>query len=262
MLATVVMCVVLAVPPPDDVRRAVRQVLENNAYQTALPDVPEDPGRGQRRDGSGRRQGREGRPRRIRDGRDPDWGAPETRPQPRRDGRGTPIRAREQPPRPGTQDTSAGAFMQAVLWVIVAVIAGALVLWLVNSLRRTGTPKTQRKVVQAPAGPQPVLERPRTEAERLADEGRYDEAIHTLLLVTIQELAKRLPGGVPAALTSREIVAKSQMPPAARDALRQLASEVEHSLFGGRPVDAQAYQACTAQFHTFVTAYASGSDAQ
>src|SRR5262249_7439101 len=71
---------------------------------------------------------------------------------------------------------------------------------------------------------------PIASAEALAAEGRWAEAIHALLLKTLEALsaAARLAPS----LTSREIVARIGVAPRARDALADLVLAVELSRFG------------------------------
>lgn len=72
------------------------------------------------------------------------------------------------------------------------------------------------------------------EADSLAGEGRYAEAIHYLLLRSIDDIATRRPNLVRPALTSRELAASSAIPAPARARFGSIARLVERSLFGGR----------------------------
>lgn len=74
------------------------------------------------------------------------------------------------------------------------------------------------------------------EAEALAREGRYAEAIHHLLFRSVEDIARRRPNVVRPALTSRELAASSALPARARALFAGIARLVERSLFGGRPV--------------------------
>jgi hypothetical protein len=74
------------------------------------------------------------------------------------------------------------------------------------------------------------------EADALAAEGRFAEAIRHLLFRSVDDIAKRRPRLVRPALTSRELAAAEAVPPAARDLFARIARLVERSLFGGRPV--------------------------
>lgn len=74
------------------------------------------------------------------------------------------------------------------------------------------------------------------EADALAREGRFAEAIHHLLLRSIEDIARRRPRLVRPALTSRELSASDGIPSAARELFAAIARLVERSLFGGREV--------------------------
>ncbi|MGA9581562.1 MAG: DUF4129 domain-containing protein [Allosphingosinicella sp.] len=76
------------------------------------------------------------------------------------------------------------------------------------------------------------------EADALAAQGRYAEAVHHLLFRSIEDIARRRPRLVRPALTSRELAAAEALPPPARSLFARIAGLVEHSLFGGRPVEA------------------------
>ncbi|MEZ4432677.1 MAG: DUF4129 domain-containing protein [bacterium] len=81
-----------------------------------------------------------------------------------------------------------------------------------------------------------------TDADRLAAAGRYAEAVHALLLRTIEALARRVP--VPRALTSREILDRAALPEDARAAFAELVAAVELTRFGGRRAAADDYTRC------------------
>lgn len=74
------------------------------------------------------------------------------------------------------------------------------------------------------------------EADALAAKGRFAEAIHHLLLRSIDDVARRRPKLVRPALTSRELSTSEGIPASARQLFTAIAARVEHSLFGGREV--------------------------
>ncbi|MDP9421940.1 MAG: DUF4129 domain-containing protein [Pseudomonadota bacterium] len=74
------------------------------------------------------------------------------------------------------------------------------------------------------------------EADALAAQGRFAEAIHHLLLRSIDDIARRRPRLVRPALTSRELSGSDVIPSAARELFSAIARLVERSLFGGREV--------------------------
>jgi uncharacterized protein DUF4129 len=82
------------------------------------------------------------------------------------------------------------------------------------------------------------------EADRLARQGAFGEALHLILLHCLNELRQRLGMGVPTSLTSREILRLAPLPDVRRGALSTIVSAVEISHFGGRPVDEATYRLC------------------
>jgi len=82
------------------------------------------------------------------------------------------------------------------------------------------------------------------EADRLARQGAFGEALHLILLHCLNELRQRLGMGVPTSLTSREVLRLAPLPEARRGALSTIVSAVEISHFGGRPVDEATYRLC------------------
>lgn len=131
---------------------------------------------------------------------------------------------------------------RAVLWVMLAILAAGL-LWLIVERVRSGRWRLPRRpTVEEPPGmldwtpedaPSPEWLR---EADRLAGEGRHAEAIHYLLLHSIDEIAARRPRWRRPSLTSRELASASLLPMTVRPLFARIAALVERSLFGGSPV--------------------------
>lgn len=92
------------------------------------------------------------------------------------------------------------------------------------------------------------------DADRLAREGRFEEAIHLLLFRSIDDLVARRPGAVKPALTSRDIADLSVLPPGARAAFARLAQAVERTFFGGRPAGADEFGVARADYEAFAFA--------
>jgi hypothetical protein len=90
-----------------------------------------------------------------------------------------------------------------------------------------------------------------TDADRLAAEGRFAEAVHLLLFRSIEEIDAKRPHAVKPALTSRDILDLTGLPAVARKALSRLVATVEWSFFGGRPVEAQDFAACRRAYEEF-----------
>lgn len=82
------------------------------------------------------------------------------------------------------------------------------------------------------------------DADALASEGRFAEAVHLLLYRSIGDIAARRPGLVKPALTARDLAAARELPGAARNAFAHIARAVEISLFGGRSIDGAVWGEC------------------
>jgi Domain of unknown function (DUF4129) len=97
---------------------------------------------------------------------------------------------------------------------------------------------------QAPA----LFDAPLQDAQALAREGRYAEAIHVLLLRTFEQLLRGR--GVPVApgWTSREVLERASYPGPAREALAGLVGAVETCTFAGRPASEEDYLICADRF--------------
>ena len=92
------------------------------------------------------------------------------------------------------------------------------------------------------------------DSDRLAASGRFDEAIHVLLLVAIRSLSAESGGDPRPSSTARELVRTFGLEGERRRAFADLVRAVELSLFGGRPVAEDDYARCRDTYRTLVTA--------
>ena len=144
--------------------------------------------------------------------------------------------------------------------LLYLVLAGAAVFIVATLLRQKIAPARRGAVREAasstvrPAPRAPTAtELADAEAAALAEaaEGRFDLAIHLLLLGAIGRLRERDARSTARHLTSREILTRVFTGPeegAARAALRALVAAVEISRFGGRAADRAAFDACLAAY--------------
>ena len=147
-------------------------------------------------------------------------------------------------------------YMNYVWWAIV-IAAVALMLFLIaRSLIRRGLlfrPKGMGKAEPeqewrpAPEAARLLL----SDADALAARGRYAEAIHLILLRSIQDIAQHRPSILKPALTSREISALRELPEAARTAFLRIAQIVERAVFAGREVGQRDYAECREAYERF-----------
>lgn len=89
------------------------------------------------------------------------------------------------------------------------------------------------------------------EADALASEGRYAEAVHYLLWRSIQDIARRRPQLLRPSLTGRDIARSPELPEVARAAFVTIADVVELSHFGRRPVDQAGWERCREAYSRF-----------
>ncbi|WP_084396748.1 DUF4129 domain-containing protein [Henriciella aquimarina] len=89
------------------------------------------------------------------------------------------------------------------------------------------------------------------QADALAADGRFAEAVHLLLFRSIEDLQERRTGGVPQSLTAREIQSLSDLSARAREALGPIIRIVENSFFGGRAVDRDGWQRARTSYEQF-----------
>ena len=132
-----------------------------------------------------------------------------------------------------------------IMWTVLAVAAAGL-LWMLYERLNEGEwrlPRWRRRGAPAVEAPEeewaPEAAPVRSwlsEADALAAQGRYADAVHHLLLRSVEDIGRRRPGSVRPALTSRELARAEAVPRPARTLFASIAALVERSLFGARPV--------------------------
>jgi hypothetical protein len=157
------------------------------------------------------------------------------------------------------------AVLRYLVWALVAAVAIALVVMIYQRLRHGEWRLPWRRGEQLAVLPPEEDEwRPEAapvrswleEADALAAKGRFAEAIHHLLLRSIEDIARRRPRLVRPALTSRELAASDGIPSAARDLFASIARLVERSLFGGREVGQADWDSARGAYADFALAKA------
>ncbi|HEX6375969.1 MAG TPA: DUF4129 domain-containing protein [Allosphingosinicella sp.] len=152
-------------------------------------------------------------------------------------------------------------YARIFLWTILAIAALALASTVYQRLRHGEwrLPRRRRAVTVA-AAPEEEAWAPEAaparswlrEADALAAQGRYAEAVHHLLFRSIEDIGRRRPRLVRPALTSRELAAAAALPPPARSLFARIAALVERSLFGGRAVEAADWNSARAAYADLV----------
>ncbi|GGY91205.1 hypothetical protein ACFSTD_18945 [Novosphingobium colocasiae] len=90
-----------------------------------------------------------------------------------------------------------------------------------------------------------------SDADRLAAEGRFDEATHLLLVRSVRQIGDARPDALHPASTAREIARLSFLPAIGREAFTTIAVRVERSLFALRALDAEDWGAARAAYARF-----------
>lgn len=151
-----------------------------------------------------------------------------------------------------------GSGLGAIAWLVLAPLAALALVKLVQQRRRA------RDVVAgdeqaAPAHPAPLDRAALDDAEALAREGRFGEAVHALLLRTLQSLARDLGRPLTPGTTSRSFAGRLRLAAPHREALDGLVHTVELSLFAGREADADAYRRCAEAWHVLADSFDGGA---
>ena len=149
----------------------------------------------------------------------------------------------------------AQAFVAAwpvIKWVLLAALVAAILFAIYRlvdpaSLRRREKRQVEEEWVPEQKAALALLE----EADRLADEGRFDEATHLLLMRSVGQIAEARPDLVDPSSTAREIAAEPELGDTARGAFSVIAERVERSLFALRSLSAEDWQAARAAYADF-----------
>ena len=139
-------------------------------------------------------------------------------------------------------------------WVLLAIGAALLgyLLWrLVGPAlalgRRGGAEEAEPEWAPDRAAALALLE----DADRLAAEGRFDEATHLLLQRSVGQIAAARPDWVEPSSTARELAGLAALPDAARVAFGAIAERVERSLFALRSLGEEDWRAAREAYAEF-----------
>lgn len=140
-------------------------------------------------------------------------------------------------------------------WVLLA-LGAALVLYAIYRIASSYLPGRSIKADAASVEPYWAPQQAEAlalleDADRLAGEGRFDEATHLLLVRSVQHIAAARPDWVPRASTAREIAALPNLSDSARSAFALIAARVERSLFALRGLGAEDWQAARTAYASF-----------
>jgi hypothetical protein len=143
-----------------------------------------------------------------------------------------------------------------LFWLGLALLVGLLAYFIVTEVMGVrffqGKPKPD-KAVPVPDW-QPDAREARNllaAADALAALGQYDEAVHLILLRSIEDIDRHRPLTVRPALTARDIAAIPALPVRARPAFQRIASAVERTLFAGGSIGRDEFGGCREAYAAF-----------
>lgn len=150
-----------------------------------------------------------------------------------------------------------GAAWPVLQWVLLALALGFFVYGAARLVGPWAKQPGRGETREDPAGWQPgkveaqaLLE----DADRLAQDGRYDEAVHLLLQRSVAQIAAARPALVEPSRTARELAAHPDLPIAARRAFAVISERVERSRFARRPLERDDWDRARAAYADFALA--------
>lgn len=174
------------------------------------------------------------------------------------------LRDRGPARRPASDTPSiSAASANTMLWIALAVFLLVLVMTIVENLRLDKRVRN-RKSSEPEADRDAVKERmavARKDADVLAESENYADAMHTLLLQSLNEMRRRLGISFAASLTSREILRRTSLDQAAHTALSDIIARVEISYFGSHKPTKEEYLACRQSYATLTRVLQQGGRA-
>jgi hypothetical protein len=140
--------------------------------------------------------------------------------------------------------------VRVLIWIAVACGVAAIVWYLLEIVpkgfaRRPRWDDLRDAGLSAAAGSVTAAQE---NADELASQGRFAEAMHVLLLQSVSDMRKRLDVTLADSLTSREILRRAPVSDVARAALADIIAAVERAYFGHHAVEAADYRLCRARF--------------
>jgi hypothetical protein len=148
-------------------------------------------------------------------------------------------------------------FFTYIFWAGIAILAALVVYAIVREVARrlpqSADAAKAEEDVPVPAY-RPATARARAlleEADRLAAEGRYGEAVRVLLHRSIEDMEEAYPTAIVPSMTSREISTLDYLSREGRTTFVKIAQAVERSLFAGRPLTQDHYTDCRSAYESF-----------
>ncbi len=150
-----------------------------------------------------------------------------------------------------------GPTLQIIFYGILALAVLYILFLIINTIVVTKRSAVKNeKAEELPDVPtyQPDAETARIlldDADALAAQGKFAEAVHILLFRSIQDIEDKRPHHIKRSLTSREIAHLSILTPKARAVFSQIGKLVEKSFFGGGHLNVEDYQLSKSAYKAF-----------
>jgi hypothetical protein len=146
--------------------------------------------------------------------------------------------------------------LNILFWVVGAIALGVVLFYVGRYLVRLKFPERLKvqDIRTAMEEWRPTLAQARAllgDADALASEGKYGEAVHLLLLRSIEDFERFRPRVVKRSHTAREIEQLGAMPMTVRAAFAGIMEVVEKSLFGDYEVTREDWVRCRAEYERF-----------
>lgn len=155
----------------------------------------------------------------------------------------------------GSIGSALGLSVNAVMWILAALCIALVALLIWRMFAPAARLRRQTEAAEEGWTPDPVAAIGLLEdADRLAAQGRFDEATHLLLQRSVFQIRQAQPGLLDPSSTAREISAMTALPDAARRAFGVIAERVERNLFALRGLTSDDWQAARAAYANFALA--------
>lgn len=147
-------------------------------------------------------------------------------------------------------------FIGYLFWIGIALLAALFAYFVITEVMGIRFFQKATKVEPTPPPPQwqPDVREARNllaAADALAAEGQFEEAVHLILLRSIDDIDKWRPLAVRPALTTRDIAGIDALPERALPAFMRIAGAVERTLFAGGRIDGTEFGHCRQAYAAF-----------
>lgn len=155
------------------------------------------------------------------------------------------------PPLPGF---GISPFWMRVVLISAIIVIALIIIFNLKGIRwsdsRARKLAREKEIEIDAAGTTVRMEKAQLEADELARQGNFAEAMHALLLQSVNELRRRLMVSIGVSLTSREILHRIGLPPEGRNVFADIIRRVEISYFGSYQPGVADYTACRESYDT------------